>query len=285
MIKSMTGYGFGSTSDDLNQINVDIKALNSRFLDYKIRGLNINSAFEEKIKRELSVKIKRGFVSIKFEIVANNQNLVMLNKDRFESFLRIIDKIDSDYKVKIKLSDVINLNDILITKDIIHFDEDKLFDTFKIALKNLIKMRLVEGNEIEIDIKKRIDLIKTFLLKIEDLSKKFSQLKFSQIKQKIIELVDDNSIDESRIIQEVAIMAEKIDISEEITRCKIHLNQLNSYLHNNDSIGKKINFILQELNREVNTLGSKSSNVDITSNMIEIKSELEKIREQNQNIL
>ena len=100
-----------------------------------------------------------------------------------------------------------------------------------------------------------------------------------------MELIDDISIDESRILQEVAILAEKSDITEEITRFKIHLNQLKSYLNSNGPIGKKINFMLQELNREVNTIGSKSSDTDVTSNMIEIKSELEKIREQNQNIL
>jgi uncharacterized protein (TIGR00255 family) len=105
------------------------------------------------------------------------------------------------------------------------------------------------------------------------------------MRNKILELVDDISIDESRILQEVAILAEKSDISEEITRFKIHLNQLGSYLNSDEPVGKKINFMLQELNREVNTLGSKSSDIDVTSNMIEIKSELEKIREQNQNIL
>jgi len=100
-----------------------------------------------------------------------------------------------------------------------------------------------------------------------------------------LELVDDSSIDESRILQEVAILAEKSDISEEITRFKIHLNQLESYLRNDQPVGKKINFMLQELNREVNTLGSKSSDINVISYMIEIKSELEKIREQTQNIL
>ncbi len=285
MIKSMTGFGSGSVSDDLNQINVDIKAVNSRFLDYKIKGFNINPNLENRIKKELSETIKRGFISIKFEIITNNQNSLILNKDRLESFLKIIDKINSDHKLKINLSDVINLNDVITIKEDIHYNDDKIFEAFKFAIEKLNKMRQIEGDEIKFDIQKRVEFIEDLILRTEQLTKNFSKLKISKIKNKILELVDDISMDESRILQEVAIVAEKSDISEEITRFKIHLNQLGSYLNSDGPVGKKINFMLQELSREVNTLGSKSSDIDVASNVIEIKSELEKIREQNQNIL
>ena len=115
MIRSMTGFGSGSISDRFNQINVDIKTVNSRFLEYKIRGFNVNPKFENKIKKELLVNLKRGFVSIKFEIITNNQNMFILNKDRFESLLQIIKKIKSDYKIKINLNDIINFTSSLIT--------------------------------------------------------------------------------------------------------------------------------------------------------------------------
>ena len=209
----------------------------------------------------------------------------MLNNDRLESFLKIIDEIKSDYKVIINLSDVLNINDVITVNEEINYDEDKIFGAFKLAIEKLNKMRLIEGKEIKFDIQKRVNLIEELILKIEQITKNFSKLKISRINNKILELIDDISIDESRILQEVAILAEKSDITEEITRFKIHLNQLKSYLNSNGPIGKKINFMLQELNREVNTIGSKSSDTDVTSNMIEIKSELEKIREQNQNIL
>ena len=285
MIKSMTGFGSGSISDDLNQINVDIKAVNSRFLEYKIRGFNITPYLENRIKKKLSETVERGFISIKFEIITNNQNLLILDNNRLDSFLKIVDKINSDHHLKINLSDVINLNDVITIKEDIHYDEEKIFEAFKFAIEKLNKMREIEGNEIRFDIQKRVELIEDLILKTEQLTKNFSKLKISKIKNKILELVDDISIDESRILQEVAIIAEKSDISEEITRFKIHLNQLGLYLNSDGPVGKKINFMLQELNREVNTLGSKSSDIDVASNVIEIKSELEKIREQNQNIL
>ena len=156
------------------------------------------------------------------------------------------------------MSDVINLNDVITIKDDIHYDEDKIFGAFKLAIEKLNKMRLKREMKLNLIFKKRVELIEDLILKIEQLTKNFSKLKILKIKNKILELVDDISIDESRILQEVAILAEKSDISEEITRFKIHLNQLGSYLNSDGPVGKKINFMLQELNREVNTLGSKA---------------------------
>ena len=131
MIKSMTGFGSGSMSDDLSQINVDIKAVNSRFLEYKIRGFNIKSNLENRIKKELSETLERGFISIKFEIITNNQNSLILDNDRLKSFLEIIDKINSDHQLKINLSDVINLNDVTTIKEDIHLMRIKFLELLK----------------------------------------------------------------------------------------------------------------------------------------------------------
>ena len=146
-------------------------------------------------------------------------------------------------------------------------------------------MRLVEGEKIKEDILNRIIKLKELIKKIKEISDSFSKNKENQLKTKIKLLLKDKELDESRLIQEVSHIAEKVDVSEEITRSKIHIDQLQLYFETKGPVGKKINFLIQEINREINTIGSKSPETSVTFNVVEIKSELEKIREQVQNIL
>ena len=180
---------------------------------------------------------------------------------------------------------MINTNDILMNNDRLEIDQNLIIKAVQEALTEVNQMRNDEGNKIKIDILKRIDDLQKNLIKIKKISGSFSQKKEDELRNKIESLLENKEIDESRLLQEVAYLAEKVDITEELTRCIIHFEQLLLYFEKDEPVGKKINFLLQEINREINTIGSKSPQTEVTFYIVEMKGELEKIREQVQNIL
>lgn len=285
MIKSMTGYGQSSFKKDEFHLNVEIRTVNSRYLDYKIRGYNLNINIEKKIRELFGKHIKRGNVQVKINLGSSKSNNLVFNKERFDSLIQVVKKVYVDYGQRIGLSDLINTNDILMDSESQEIDESLIFEAVKKALLEVDKMRSDEGNKIKKDILNRIIKLQELIKKVEEISDGFRQKKENQLKTKIKLLLKDKELDESRLIQEVSYIAEKVDVTEEITRSKIHIDQLLLYFEKNESVGKKINFLLQEINREINTIGSKSPETLVTFNIVEIKSELEKIREQVQNIL
>ena len=285
MIKSMTGYGHSSIKNIRYHLNIEIRTVNSRYLDYKIRGYNLSINIEKKIRELFDRHIKRGNVQIKIDLDSNKSKNLVFNKERFESLMKVVKKVYVDYGQRINLSDLINTNDILMDNDNQKIDENLIFETIKKALLEVDKMRSIEGEKIKKDILNRIIKLQELIKKVEEISDGFSKKRENQLRIKIKLLLKDKELDESRLIQEVSHFAEKADVTEEITRSKIHIDQLLLYFEINEPIGKKINFLLQEINREINTIGSKSPETLVTINIVEIKSELEKIREQVQNIL
>ncbi len=285
MIKSMTGYGQSSFKQKSHQINLEIRTVNSRFLDYKIRGYSINPNVEKKIRELLELNIIRGNIQIKIEMNSNELNNLTFNKERFDTLMEVIKKVYVDYGQRISLGDVINTNDILMNNDRLEIDQNLIIKAVQEALTEVNQMRNDEGNKIKIDILKRIDDLQKNLIKIKKISGSFSQKKEDELRNKIESLLENKEIDESRLLQEVAYLAEKVDITEELTRCIIHFEQLLLYFEKDEPVGKKINFLLQEINREINTIGSKSPQTEVTFYIVEMKGELEKIREQVQNIL
>ena len=285
MIKSMTGYGQSSVKKSGYHLNIEIRTVNSRYLDCKIRGYNLNINIEKKIRGLFDKYIKRGNVQVKIALDSNKSNNLVFNKERFDSLIKVVKKVYVDYGQRINLSDLINTNDILIDNDNQKIDENLIFETVKEAILEVDKMRSIEGEKIKKDILNRIIKLQELIKKVKEISDGFSKKKENQLRIKIKLLLKDKELDESRLIQEVSHIAEKADVTEEITRSKIHIDQLLLYFETNEPIGKKINFLLQEINREINTIGAKSPETLVTINIVEIKSELEKIREQVQNIL
>jgi len=285
MIKSMTGYGHSSIKKVGYHLNIEIRAVNSRYLDYKIRGYDLSINIEKKIRELFDKYIKRGNVQIKIDLDSNKSNNLVFNKERFDSLIQVVKKVYVDYGQRISLSDLINTNDILMNNDNQKIDESLILDAVKKALLEVDKMRSIEGEKIKKDILNRIIKLQELIKKVKEISDGFSEKKENQLRIKIKLLLKDKELDESRLIQEVSHIAEKVDVTEEITRSKIHIDQLLLYFETNEPVGKKINFLLQEINREINTIGSKSPETLVTFNIVEIKSELEKIREQVQNIL
>ncbi len=286
MIKSMTGYGRASVKGRGQKINVEIKSLNSRYLDIKFLGININPIIEQKIKTMISSDIKRGNIKIHLDIdKMRDGRILTFNKDRFNTIHSILNDINTKYGEKISLSDIINTNDILTYIDVDIFDDEKLLKAINSALKQLNRARLVEGKQIHKDLLNRIKLIKIDIGRIEKLSSKIIKKKSKELNEKIKSITEKGIIDDNRLMQEIAYLLERSDVTEEIVRSNIHIETFIDYLKYDEPVGKRLGFLIQELNREVNTIGSKSPLHEVTGIIVEAKNEIEKIREQLQNIL
>jgi uncharacterized protein (TIGR00255 family) len=286
MIKSMTGFGRGSAGKGPNKIDVEIRTVNSRFLETKIRGFNLDPLLEIKVRNTLETSLQRGNVQVRFELkFAQDSQKLSFNRKRFEILQDVVKKIHVDYGQRMNLSDIISTNDLLSADEPENLKPGIILKAVELALNQVNEMREKEGHQIQTDILNRMVLLQTRIDEVGEISGKFSLEKQAQMREKISELLDGEALDETRLIQEVAFLSERADVTEEIVRCKSHFTQLSSYMNQEEPVGKRINFLIQEIGREVNTIGSKSPQPAVTNHVIEIKGELEKIREQVQNIL
>jgi len=282
----MTGFGRGSAGRGPNKIDVEIRSVNSRFLEMKFRGVALDPATEQKIRALLEKSIQRGNAQVRVELnISQDNQKLSFNKDRFEIIQDVIKKIHVSYGQRMSLSDIISTHDLLKAEEPDSINQSVIIKAVEHALNQLNEMREKEGKQIQDDILKRIKNLQNAIDLAEHISGNFKSEKQAQLQEKISELLNGESLDESRLIQEVAYLADRADVTEEIVRCRSHFNQLHSYLDREDPVGKRINFLIQEIGREINTIGSKSPQTDVTKHVVEMKGELEKIREQAQNIL
>ena len=291
MPKSMTGYGKNVYTDDTCKIVVEIKSVNSRYLEFinKIpRSLNY---FEDSIRKVINEKVKRGRVETFIHFDAYSQDtacsmdekMVVYYKNHFED----IEK-KTGIKNDMEMSAYINLPNILTKNDNIDDNlQEKIICTLKGAVDNLNIMRESEGSKIAKDLKNRANSLKDLTTKLEAYTQDIEKTVFEKLQKKITELLSQVGLeaDNSKIIEQAAFYADKMNVTEEIVRLYSHIEQLDEFLSQDSvEIGKKIDFLLQEMNREINTVGSKSQKSEIISLVVDIKSEIEKIREQIQNI-
>ena len=282
----MTGFGRGSAGRGLNKIDVEIRSVNSRFLEMKFRGFSLDPATEQKIRALLEKSIQRGNAQVRVELnVSQDNQKLSFNKDRFEMIQDVVKKIHVSYGQRMSLSDIISTHDLLKADEPDSINQSVIIKAVEHALNQLNEMREKEGKQIQDDILKRIKNLQNAIDSAEHISGNFKSEKQAQLQEKISELLNEESLDESRLIQEVAYLADRADVTEEIVRCRSHFDQLHTYLDREDPVGKRINFLIQEIGREINTIGSKSPQTDVTKHVVEMKGELEKIREQAQNIL
>lgn len=290
MLLSMTGFGKDTFSNDNFTIETEIKSLNSRYLDLSIKLPRELSQHEFAIRELLKSKIIRGKISVTFNLVANNSlnEDVQLNEIEFNKIISLLKKI----KDSANTTEEITLDQILLFKDNlvdqlekgIEVEVDVLVSSLDRAIEQLIEMRSKEGTELKLDLEHRIDNIKLALSKIENLSKTATVDYFEKFKERAKKLYEEFVDDKDRFQLELAILSEKHDITEECIRLHSHIKIFNETLLNSQDVGRKLNFICQEINREVNTINSKSISSEISHLGINIKEELEKIREQVQNI-
>ena len=282
----MTGFGRGSGGRGPNKIDVEIRSVNSRFLEMKFRGFSLDPATEQKIRALLEKSIQRGNAQVRVELnVSQDNQKLSFNKDRFEMIQDVVKKIHVSYGQRMSLSDIISTHDLLKADEPDSINQSVIIKAVEHALNQLNEMREKEGKQIQDDILKRIKNLQNAIDSAEHISGNFKSEKQAQLQEKISELLNGESLDESRLIQEVAYLADRADVTEEIVRCRSHFDQLHTYLDREDPVGKRINFLIQEIGREINTIGSKSPQTDVTKHVVEMKGELEKIREQAQNIL
>ena len=282
----MTGFGRGSAGKGPNKIDVEIRTVNSRFLETKIRGFNLDPILEIKVRNTLETSLQRGNVQVRFELKSGQDSQKLsFNRKRFEVLQDVIKKIHVDYGQRMNLSEIVSTNDLLSADEPENLKPRIILKAVELALNQVNEMREKEGHQIQKDILNRMELLQTRIDEVGEISGKFSLEKQVQMREKISELLDGEALDETRLIQEVAFLSERADVTEEIVRCKSHFTQLSSYMNQEEPVGKRINFLIQEIGREVNTIGSKSPQPAVTNHVIEIKGELEKIREQVQNIL
>ena len=282
----MTGFGRGSAGKGPNKIDVEIRTVNSRFLETKIRGFNLDPILEIKVRNTLETSLQRGNVQVRFELKSGQDSQKLsFNRKRFEDLQDVIKKIHVDYGQRMNLSEIVSTNDLLSADEPENLKPGIILKAVELALNQVNEMREKEGHQIQTDILNRMELLQTRIDEVGEISGKFSLEKQVQMREKISELLDGEALDETRLIQEVAFLSERADVTEEIVRCKSHFTQLSSYMNQEEPVGKRINFLIQEIGREVNTIGSKSPQPAVTNHVIEIKGELEKIREQVQNIL
>ncbi|SKA92464.1 TIGR00255 family protein [Caloramator quimbayensis] len=291
MIKSMTGYGRGSIEENGRSFTVEIKSVNNRYLDINIRLPRQINVLEDNIRKSISSKINRGKIDVYItQDKFSDEDLVIevdeqLAKAYYNSFVLL--------KEKFNLIDDISVSLLSKSPDVIKVEKkeediEKVWNTLNGALDNalnmLIDMRTNEGLKLSKDIIERSNYIKECVGKIEERSYIVVDDYRAKVRQRVEEYLKDVEIDEARLLNEVAFFSDKVNITEEIVRLNSHIDQLINTLNSSEPVGRKLDFLMQEMNREANTIGSKTNDLSITNFVVEIKSELEKIREQIQNI-
>ena len=286
MILSMTGYGRGTAGKGINKITSFIKVVNGRYLDIKIRGVEIEPSDYNEIRNLLVEKIVRGTVQVTIEVEnKNNLETLSFNKDRFEAIEKILIDVQKKYGKHLEMSDILNSSDLFFFGDSGSLDSKLLMNSINKACDEVLLMRKTEGEKLKLDFEERLDNLTKMLSKLEKQIPDESDKRVKKYRDRVSELAQDISIDESRVVQEIAILAEKADVTEEVIRLKSHFEQFNVMISSNDPVGKRLNFLIQEISREINTIGSKVSSNHIINGIILMKDEVEKIREQVQNIL
>ena len=286
MIQSMTGYGRGTAGKGINKITSLVKVVNGRYLDIKIRGIEIEPSDYNEIRNLLVEKIVRGTVQVTIEVEnKNNLETLSFNKDRFEAIENILIEVQKKYGRHLEMSDIINSNDLFYYSEPQSLDSKLLINSVTKACDEVNSMRKKEGGKLKSDLDDRLNVLIKLLLKLEKQIPEETKKRAKKYRVRVGELAQDISIDESRIIQEIAILVEKADTTEEVVRLKSHFDQFKSIIAKTEPVGKQLNFLIQEISREMNTIGSKISSNDLINTIIIMKDELEKIREQTQNIL
>ncbi len=291
MIKSMTGFGRAVKEIDGYVITVEIKSVNHRYFEFSSRVPRQYGFIEDKLKSYINSSVSRGKVECYVSIEALNTEAaqVVINNTLANAYINALKELQTSYDLKedFGASTIARFPDVLVVKKA-EEDEEKIWSYVKSvtdeALSKFIEMRTVEGEKLKQDVYSRGQYILECVSFVEERSPQTVKEYNDKLVERVHNLIGDVSLDENRIIQEVAIYADKVAVAEETVRLRSHIAQLNTFLESEEPVGRKMDFLVQEINRETNTIGSKANDVDIARKVVDIKSEVEKIREQIQNI-
>ena len=290
MLKSMTGYGRVNIQKEEREYQVEIRSVNYRYLDISVKMPKQLSYLEEDVKKEIAKKIRRGKVEV--FIVYNNSSVdginININKELAKAYIKELKELALEENI----SSDICVNDIAKYPDVLTIQKneedqrikEELIEAVGEATNSLYDMRVKEGKQLSQDFLERLGYIKNKINEISSLSTGLIQEYVVKLEGRIKQLLQDKEIDKDRLAQEVVIFADKCSVEEEITRLDSHIKQFRELINSDKPIGKKLDFLIQEMNRETNTIGSKANNLEITNNVVDLKTEIENIREQVQNI-
>lgn len=291
MIKSMTGFGRCLETVNGRDILVEIKSVNHRYYEFSARVPRAYGYLEEKLKSFLQGKISRGKVDVNVTVYSVNgeDEVIEVNRAVANGYINALRAANEEFG----LSDDLTLSKIMRLPDVFNVkkaqeDEDVIWNDVKVvaekALDSFIAMRVNEGAKMKEDILSRLDYISELVAKVEVKSPEVTENYRRRLYDKLTEILADKKIEEQRIVTEAAIFSEKTAVDEETVRLKSHIVQCREMLESTEAVGRKLDFLIQEFNRESNTIGSKAQDLEITKIVVELKSEIEKIREQVQNI-
>ncbi|WP_270181819.1 YicC/YloC family endoribonuclease [Alkalihalobacillus sp. CinArs1] len=289
MIKSMTGYGRASNEWNGVQITVEIKSVNHRYFDVSFRMPKNLLQFESTFKKIVQQNEHRGKVDvfIQLEGADMTSNKLQADWELLDQYITLLKQAGERYELK----DDLSISQLLHLEDVFHVQQQEtdldsvgIAHSLEEAVKSLVTMRESEGDALYRDIRLKLNEMEKKVELISSMSSEVTTTYETRIRHKLAELKELEDVDEGRVLTEVALLADKASVDEEITRLRSHLTQFHDILTTEGAIGRKLDFLVQEINRELNTIGSKSTHQTISHHVVELKSEVEKIREQVQNI-
>lgn len=291
MLKSMTGYGRNEAIVGAKKITAEIKSVNHRFSDYNIKVPRQYGYLEERMRRRISESVSRGKVDvyISIETCGEADKVITLNRELAENYISALKEIGESFGLKddITVSTVAAFPDVF-RSETKRDDEEELWNAVETvaepAIEAFIAMREREGSRIEADLRARVEYMKTLAAEIDERSPQTVEEYKEKLYTKIRELLEERDIDDSRVLTEVAIFADKVAVNEETVRLYSHFDEFYDIINSGEPAGRRLDFLIQEINREVNTIGSKASDLDISKKVVTLKGEIEKLREQIQNI-
>ena len=288
--KGMLNLVGGKVEKNEKEYQVEIKSVNHRYLDISVKMPRILSYLEEAIKKEIATYVKRGKIDvfITFQNNSTEGKEIKINTEIAKIYIDELKRLAKQEEIlaNIEVTEISKFPDVLSIQNNQEDEtiKDELIETVRKATKNLVQMRQVEGQKIAEDLRERIQTIQEKVKEISSLSTGLIEEYVVKLEGRIKEILKNQEVDPARLAQEVVIYADKCSVEEEVTRLKSHISQFQKLLDSEEAIGKKLDFIIQEMNRETNTIGSKANNLEITNNVIDVKTELENVREQIQNI-
>ena len=291
MVRSMTGFGRAQASVEGYNITVEIRSVNHRYFEFYAKMPRAYSFLEEKVKALLSTGISRGKVecSIQLEATADESVVVSVNEPLAKGYVDAVRQIADTFNLLddmtaftvARFSDVLSVSKAPVDEELLW---SKVSPVVQEALDGFVSMRATEGERLADDVLSRAETILGNVAYIEERSPETVKQYSEKLLERMRTVLGDTQVDEARILTEAAVYADKVAVAEETVRLRSHIDQLRSMLASDEAIGRKLDFLVQEINREANTIGSKAQDVDIARRVIDIKAEVEKIREQIQNI-
>ena len=292
MIRSMTGFGHGEVSNDKNQkVTVEMKSVNHRYCDISLKLPKKLAMFEANIRNIMKEYASRGKIDIyvSYEDLSETAVSLHYNQAMAEEYMQVFKKMQEDFNIETKITaEALAKYPEVVTIEEVQQDEEVWWELLEAALRQaaekFVETRTIEGANLKRDLLGKLDQMAADVAFIEERSPQIIAEYRSKLEEKVKEFLEDSTIEENRIAAEVTLYADKIAVDEEIVRLQSHISSMTDVLESDESIGRKLDFMAQEMNREANTILSKSSDVDLADHAIELKTNVEKVREQIQNI-